>query len=539
MNALQQLALPPASQQASKLQIAMTLALPTTLLIAIFARMMTFDIRKDEQLYAPPGRLLDDHHLYADFFYNHVPGSAWLFHGLMVAMGTDHLLLAVRLAVFGAWLLFAVAVVTITFALTRSAVATVVVSIFVLSNDLLLAQTGMAGTNNLLPLPFAYLGMGLFLLATRRERARSGLVLAAGLMLALAASLKINFVAFIPPVVLAAFFVPREIPLSERIKGVVLPLAVGGLIGSLPILYYLVTDPSRFSAHVIGFHTGQHVAYWRAQADLGEEAALSFGDKAKLAFLLWSSGTNLLLLFVTMLAFVQIGMQSGLKAVSALVLRVPFLMVAGTFLLAALLSFLPTPSFPGYFAPPFVSVLLLFTLIYGWLSSESQLRLRPAWLTAAALALIVNAPRLLEALPKLASPSQWTVSRVHAAGVHLADAIRASGAKGKVATLAPIYPLEGKLPVYLELATGPFAYRSGGFAYEKVSHFYKVTSPTALEAMLATDPPAAVLVGFDSKLDEPFVHYAEANNYMRMQNFSFQDRYGTAILYVRQTWTTP
>ena len=183
---------------------------------------MTFDIRKDEQLYAPPGRLLDDHHLYADFFYNHVPGSAWLFHGLMVAMGTDHFLFAVRLAVFGAWLLFAVAVVTITFALTRSAVATVVVSIFVLSNDLLLAQTGIAGTNNLLPLPFAYLGMGLFLLATRRERARSGLVLAAGLMLALAASLKINSSRSFPRSCWPPSLCRGEIPLSERLKGVVL-----------------------------------------------------------------------------------------------------------------------------------------------------------------------------------------------------------------------------------------------------------------------------------------------------------------------------
>ena len=42
-------------------------------------RVMNYEMRRDEHLYVPPISLLDSHQLYADFFYNHVPGSAWFF----------------------------------------------------------------------------------------------------------------------------------------------------------------------------------------------------------------------------------------------------------------------------------------------------------------------------------------------------------------------------------------------------------------------------------------------------------------------------
>ena len=62
-------------------------------------RVLNFPMRKDELLYVPPIRLLDGARLYDDFFYNHVPGSAWFFYGLHKLAGTDHLLLTGRIGV--------------------------------------------------------------------------------------------------------------------------------------------------------------------------------------------------------------------------------------------------------------------------------------------------------------------------------------------------------------------------------------------------------------------------------------------------------
>jgi len=50
----------------------------------LFLRIMNFEMRRDEQLYVPPARLLNDHALYADFFYNHPPASAW-YSGIQAA----------------------------------------------------------------------------------------------------------------------------------------------------------------------------------------------------------------------------------------------------------------------------------------------------------------------------------------------------------------------------------------------------------------------------------------------------------------------
>jgi hypothetical protein len=135
------------------------------LLTAVFARLMNFEMRRDEQLYVPPTVLLDNGTLYADFFYNHAPGSAWLFNAVRSGLGTDHLLLAARLGVFMGWVLLALGVAWICWRLSRSLSVTIFAIIAVLANDLLLNQTGMSSTNNLLPLPFAFLGLGFFLVS--------------------------------------------------------------------------------------------------------------------------------------------------------------------------------------------------------------------------------------------------------------------------------------------------------------------------------------------------------------------------------------
>ncbi|MGT2446685.1 glycosyltransferase family 39 protein (plasmid) [Ensifer adhaerens] len=203
----------------------------------LFLRIMNFEMRRDEQLYVPPARLLNDQALYADFFYNHPPASAWYFYGISKLTGSSDLLLSGRLGVFLAWILMAVAVGGVVYVLTRSAWATVCVGILSLVNELFLTQTGVGATNNFLPWPFAFLGLSLFLLALRNEQRRSLLVALAGFLLGLAVCFKLSAIAFIPAVALAAFLLPRSLALKDRIAKVAAPLLVGGLAGGAPILF--------------------------------------------------------------------------------------------------------------------------------------------------------------------------------------------------------------------------------------------------------------------------------------------------------------
>ena len=43
------------------------------LLVALFGRIMGYDLRRDEFMFVPPAALLGEYALYQDLFYHHVP----------------------------------------------------------------------------------------------------------------------------------------------------------------------------------------------------------------------------------------------------------------------------------------------------------------------------------------------------------------------------------------------------------------------------------------------------------------------------------
>ena len=134
---------------------------------------------------------------------------------------------------------------------------------------------------------------------------------------------------------------------------------------------------------------------------------------------------------------------------------------------------------------------------------------QPALVAATIVVLAMVAPRLVQHLGTVIHPERWTVMRVHADGVAMAERLAAAGVSGKVATLSPVYPLEGGLAVYPELATGPFAYRTADITPPDIAAFYRMTSPTRVAALFDADPPAALLLGFDAALEEPMLAYAK------------------------------
>jgi len=496
--------------------------------------MMNFEMRRDEQLYAPPARLLSEYQLYSDLFYNHTPGSAWLFFGVMTGLGSDHLLLAARLGVFAAWAAFGIALIAITFKLTRSTAMTCLAVILIMANEALLNQTGMTATNNLLPLASVYVGLGLFMLGVAEGQGRPMLVAASGLVLSIAAVFKASAFVFIPIVAVASVYLPRELFLTQRLGRVVAPLVVGGLIGALPVFIYFSTNPERFLAHVIGFHTGPHVAYWTAQIAGDDGAvAVSMGSKAKLAYSIWFGAANLLFIFISIFLTLSLIKANGASDTLRRLLSGRILVAWLCLLAAGVMSFVPTPGFPQYFALPLACAPILLALLYGELSRESQSDVQPVLITASIVIVLAALPRLGQYTSRLASPDTWTVVRTHEAGKLIAQRLAEANLSGKIATLAPIYPLEGGLSVYPELATGQFAYRTAEFTNAYLRSFYRTTSPHQVGALLAADPPAGVLVGFESTLEEPLVRFAEKNGYRRVEDIGLTDRYGRAVLYIR------
>ena len=501
------------------------------LFAALYGRIMGYGLRRDELMFVPPAELLGYWSLYSDFFYNHVPNSAWFYRGVYLIFGGEGLLASARFGQFCAWLLLASGIGWATWRISGSGLLAMFFVVALVVNETLQTQAGMAASNNLLPLPFVAWGLGLFIVETLRDRPRVLWLLVSGLCLSIAAGLKVSAAVFIPPIAIAAFLLPWHMPFSERQRSVVVPLLIGGLIGAIPLFWYLGADPSGFFAHVQKFHTGPHIAFWQANAASEPGLAMGLGGKIQLAYATWFGGAALIGLVVLFYLAVLGGTRSRQDR-SGLGHILLVLVALGA---TALFSFVPTPGFSQYYIQPLIAVPLLAALIYRLVPQEKRVQVAPLCIAGLALLFLLGAPRLAPGLLNLAKPDSFTSARLAKGGASLREVVAESERPdGPVATLMPLYPLEAHLPVYAELSTGPFAYRIAPYTDPDLAQHYVMANEDQLLALFDSNPPSAFLLGYDSALEAPLLRYAETNGYAAVQKEGLDNRYGQGVIYSKR-----
>ena len=97
-------------------------------------------------------------------------------------------------------------------------------------------------------------------------------------------------------------------------------------------------------------------------------------------------------------------------------------------------------------------------------------------------------------------------NRVHWIGL----AIRRDVPAGRVLTLAPIVPLEGKLDVFPEFATGPFAARVAPMVGQDDQTLYRLLDEDDLRAALTARPARRRTLLGEGRLEAPLRNYAQA-----------------------------
>jgi hypothetical protein len=183
--------------------------------------------------------------------------------------------------------------------------------------------------------------------------------------------------------------------------------------------------------------------------------------------------------------------------------------------LGAALAFVPTPAFPQYYTLPIPFALPLLAALYGAMDEKRRARARPLLVVGTLIAALAGAPMLVSALPSSVRPNRWTGIQVHADARKIAHLVDASRSDAPIATLGPLYALEGGRTVYLQLALGPFIYRAADYVPAALgAHFTDMVSPTTIGAFLAETCPSAVLVGLEGSLDEPLAHFARDHRYV-------------------------
>lgn len=486
------------------------------MMLALFARIMAYPLRHDEQFYLPAGKYVTDWHLYEQVNFTHLPNLPWLLGGLFDVFAVDQTVLVGRLVIFAAWLLSAFAVFKIARLVGNGMVVSAVLIGLVVLNPLFLGPTGMTVTNNFIPVPFALLGLMFMLQSCLREVPSVALSFAAGVCFSLSIGFKANFAVLIPPVVIAALLVPTHLSFADRLKRVTIPLGVGAVIAGLPTLFYFAGNPESFIAHAVSFHGTAHTDYWAANQQYEGKVTMGLAGKLLLAQNTWFSAANMLI-FVLAATFLLAAFwkHDETSADAENKPLWPLLLVGSTMAIAAALSFLPTPSFPQYYAPPVVFALVLAALAHGRLSEATKASLAPLLAVAGAFAIAGGGPMLAKDLPSLAKPSSWTGASVHRAASDIGDLIEQNGASdAPMLTLAPIYAIESGNPVYEKLLLGPFIYRAMDYVQaEDRPYFSNVESPESLIETLDANPPRAILTGLEPHLDIPLEEWALANGY--------------------------
>jgi hypothetical protein len=286
----------------------------------------------------------------------------------------------------------------------------------------------------------------------------------------------------------------------------------------------------------VGFHTGPHVTWWEINAASEPGLALGLAGKVQLAHGLWLGGAALVLVVVLLFLTVLARREPRSAEVRAITESRALWITAAMIAAAACMAFVPSPGFPQYFAPPLVLLPFLPALAMRRLGAAGRDQSAPVLLAAAIAMTALGAPRLLPAATVWLDPGASVPARSAEAGAALRARLEAEGLDGdRVATLMPIYPLEGGLAIYPEFATGPFAYRIAEVTPPDLARHYVMAGPDDLAALFAEHPPGAILTGFAPELEQPFLSWAEAQGYRLAPPLGITDRYGTAVLHLAPT----
>jgi hypothetical protein len=477
---------------------ALPIVVPVVILVAIFARSMSLGFDHDEHQFVASGTLLVRQGMlpYRDYPYFHTPYLvfadallfAWIPYLLLAARGLSALCGA---ATIGLIYFHARGVAERVGAppVTRE-VAALAAGLLLMTNPLFLAADGLAWNHD--PSEMLLVAAALLVLNEKYAARFAWRLLLCGLLLGIAIGIRLTtataavaFVGF-----LLADAPPRR---TWRTTAV---FAAGICVGLLPLAwtYSLAPGPFLFG----NFHYPALNTAWR---EIGPHRldTSPWGKLLVFAGVCFAKPGNLALLLAAGLSLAMT--HRGARPFRR---ELGFLQVLMLFLLVG--SFAPSPSFAVYFYQPLpFAVLWLLYLNAPLLVMPAIERLRAvsvACLVATGVALGLGT--YFHAAGAFRT-SAWIPVRAHDFGRKLASHVPRGG---RVLTLAPIFPLEGRLTIYETYATGPFAMRVGDMITEREELSLRLTDEEDLSGFLRSDPPAAMLVGFEGDVEGPIIRSA-------------------------------
>ena len=217
------------------------------LCVAMVFHSLTEWFHTDEEVYVTPAYLAQHMRLYSDFLYLQTPIYPLVLSQLLMLFSSVSPFLIARLLSAALAIGSVIVFFDLAARLSKSErVAAILASLFASAPLMLLAYG--SSRNDIMPIFFGLCGVWFTLRGLNAERKQSGSYLAlflAGFCMALAVGAKLT-AAFIPLSALLYIFL--------RAKRGLLPLVLGGAVGSLPIVYYATAAFDKFLFGNATFH---------------------------------------------------------------------------------------------------------------------------------------------------------------------------------------------------------------------------------------------------------------------------------------------
>jgi hypothetical protein len=479
-----------------------------TVFLLVFSLSMQKGLAHDEDQFIASGAILANKLIlpYKDYPYFHMPNLVFVYG--MLFKYSDYMVFSARLlsvvcAFLSLGLIFYIAwnVFDRHRYMVRLMIAGGGVILF-LTNPLFTVTTGWAWNHDL-PVLLALLAFVFHCRGVMEGNTKTWTFLS-GILLGLAMGTRLSFAPLVLPFLGIMFLYPN-LRMWKTSTGLALAFCTGLVLSLLPSLVLFSLFPEQFVFGNIGY--AQLNTIYRQEA--GFERAMTLFGKTKYVIKDVIGYPGNLLLTVAFMVFVPGAGRISLRGNRRHDLEMVFILLLIPFLLIG--AFVPTPSWYQYFYAPVPFVVL--GILYAIGSFEDDVHKLKWSLNVFGVLVILSS---IYGLPeyhhirKVLSPEAWFPSKAHAVGME----IKAAVGEGSVLTLAPLLPVEGKVDIYEEFTTGPFAWRTARFVPQDKRRVFKVVSERDLRDFLRTRPPRGILVGFEeAELEKSLVDYATEHGY--------------------------
>jgi len=445
-------------------------------------RALFTDADHDESQYIAGAALANYWVIFRDFMHLQTPLQALLFAPL-AEWFPNHMFLAMRVANA----LLATGVLAVSYATLRhlgaSRLAGAIAVIF-LGLCQPFQYSAVLVRNDILPAVFSSLAVFAAVAAARGDRSPLLLWGLAGAAFGLATSAKVSH-AFLA--VAAGVFLLGWIVRARDRRPALLAFAAfgaGGIAGLLPSVVTFARAPEAFLWGVVEYGASAPFDWYRTNG-----LAHMLDLEGKLRGTLRDIGRSPVLPALLLVLLLMLRRRSAVPRREVVLLDV--LVLGG--LVAALL---PTPTWAYYFMTLVPVLFVRFGLEIDRLRGLARAPQAALVLVfAASLAFTFNwrmrdwlkAPPENYAVPKLTAQAHWIGQR-----------LRAAGAEGAIATVAPLVVLDSGYPLDRRFAPGVFVYRSGNLLTPAEHERFNTVGPETLAGYLDRSQPAAIVTGYEN-----------------------------------------